>query len=177
MNAVTPIITPAADPRWEEAVQWVNAWRGRCVQCFAKAEGAVSETLLALAAVPGRGDAVRLRRLVGQRFEDLSSAIGGAGPFATEGGAAALALEAFRQHEPLRPVLCHGIGKVALDRQGQWLLLLKLVCFRGREPERTSMAIEQQEAAELLADLEARGRKLSSALGAMRSQISRSSRG
>jgi hypothetical protein len=168
MNAITSLDVSVEGTTWEQAIRSVNAWRGNALQCFAQSEATVSETLLALAAVPGRGDKVRLRRLVGQRFEDLCCAIGDAGPFAEEGEKAASALESFRQHEGLRPLLCHGIAKVTLDRQGHWLVVFKLLTFRGREPERSSMAIEQHDAAALLADLRGRSRKLGSALGSLR---------
>lgn len=118
MKDAPPGTTGAA---WDEAISSVNAWRGQAIQCFAQAEVAVSETLLALARHEGPGALVRLRRLVGQRFQDLHDTLAPEGPFSAEGTAASAALAAFRAHEDLRPALCHGVAKVALDRQGRWL--------------------------------------------------------
>src|SRR5690606_36645858 len=113
---------------WEAAVGEVNSWRGQALQHFAVAETAASETLLLMASLPG-GANVRLRRLVGQRFEDLRLAIGSDGPFARQGVKAAEALEAFSRHETLRAYLCHGMAKVALDRHGHWIVILKVLAF------------------------------------------------
>ena len=85
MNAISSIDLPIEDLAWERAIAAVNAWRGNALQYFAQAEAAVSETLLAMAAVPEKGSAVRLRRLVGHRFEDLRAAVAGDGPFAAVG--------------------------------------------------------------------------------------------
>jgi hypothetical protein len=112
---------------WEDAALAANAWRGHAIQIFARAEQAVSGAFEALASVPDRGASIRRRRLVGQRFEDLASAL--AGPFASEGAKAAAALLRFRGHESLRPFLCHGVAKLALDRNGRWLIVLRLIDF------------------------------------------------
>src|SRR5688500_507905 len=115
MNAILPCRQATNTAAWDVAVCEVNAWRGQALQHFATAEAATSETLLQMASLP-RGTHVRLRRLVGQRFEDLRLAIGSDGPFAKEGLKAAEALEAFGPLESLRAPLCHGMAKVALDR-------------------------------------------------------------
>jgi hypothetical protein len=171
MNAITPIDAAIGEDAWEEAIGSVNEWRGHCLHCFAQAETAVTETLLAMAAVADRGARVKLRRLIGQRFEDLNVAIGADGPFATEGSKVALALATFREHEALRPILCHGIFKVALDRHGQWLVLMKVLSFRGRKADRSSLALDQREGAATLAELKARTQQLVSALQSLRARI------
>lgn len=172
MNAITPIETAIGDDAWEEAIRSVNEWRGHSLHCFAQAEAAVSETLLAMATVADRGAHVKLRRLIGQRFEDLSAAIGIDGPFVAEGNKAALALARFREHEALRPMLCHATIKVALDRYAQWVILMKVLSFRGRNANRGSLALDQREAADRLAELRARSQQLVSALQSLRARIS-----
>lgn len=162
-----------ADDVWDRAIASVNAWRGHAIQCFAQTEAAVSETLLTLANIEGRGGSVRLRRLVGQRFQDLQDALTLEGPFAAEGAAAGAALAAFREHEAVRAALCHGIAKIALDRHGRWLVVFRTLAFRGRDEERSGVTYEQPEADAFLADLKARGQKLGSALGALRAALRR----
>ncbi|HEX8238277.1 MAG TPA: hypothetical protein VF574_00880 [Allosphingosinicella sp.] len=171
MNAITPIEPAFEGTAWEAAIRSVNEWRGHALNCFAQAETAVSETLLALAAVPARGAQVKLRRLIGQRFEDLDLAIGAGGPFAAEGSKAAQALVAFRDQEALRPMLCHGAFKVALDRHGQWVLLIKLLSFRVGNADRVTLALDQREAAAKLAELKAGTHQLASALQSVRARI------
>lgn len=156
---------------WDDATFAANAWRGHAIQIFAQAEIAVTEALETLAAVPERGASVRLRRLVGQRFQDLEDAL--AGPFAGDAGKAADALGTFRQHEELRPLLCHGAAKLALDRQGKWLIILRLVAFRGRDAGRVSRALEQHEAEELLTKIRQDCHRLTSALQSLRSRVRR----
>lgn len=138
---------------------------------FAQAEAAVSETLLLLAGIPAGGARVQLRRLVGQRFEDLRMAVSAEGPFGKQGPRAAAALAAFLQHESLRPILCHGTARVTVDRQGEWVAIFKLLAFRGREAERMSVVLEQREAEALLAALKLHTQKLASALQSLRSRI------
>jgi hypothetical protein len=171
MTIHAPVRSTDQDGLWDNAAVAANAWRGHAIQIFAQAELAVSETLEALAAVPGRGAGVRMRRLVGQRFQDLQDAL--SGPFDGEAGKAADALATFRQHEDLRPLLCHGASKLALDRHGRWMIVLKLVTFRGRDTERLSRTFEQQDAEDLLMNIREDGRRLSSSLQSLRSRLSR----
>jgi hypothetical protein len=170
MNAISPCTQAIDGTAWAAAVSEVNAWRGEALQYFAVAETAASETLPLMASLPG-GANVRLRRLVGQRFEDLRLAIGSNGPFAEVGVKAAEALEAFSLHERLRAYLCHGTAKVALDRHGQWVVILKVLTFRGRAEERSSLTFEQREAEALLADLKVASQKLASSLQSLRARI------
>jgi hypothetical protein len=172
MNALSPVQKSFDAAAFDLATNEVNAWRGQMIQCFSHAEAAVSETLLALASHPIGGVKVRLRRLVGQRFSDLADAIEANGPFAKQGTKAAAALAVFRHHEVLRTVLCHGMAKVALDRNGQWLVVLKVLAFRGRQPERNSVAYDKREAECVLAEIKAAGRDLSAALQSLRARIS-----
>jgi hypothetical protein len=140
------------------------------IQLFAQAEQAVSETLETLAVDPRRGAKIRLRRLVGQRFEDLSLALDE--HFEDEGEKAAKALANFRRHEHLRPTLCHGSAKLALDRNGHWLIILKLVDFRNRSVERKAETIEQRDAKAMLGVLQSDARSLRSELQSLRSRLS-----
>jgi hypothetical protein len=171
MNAILPSDAAGSDRGWEDACRSVNAWRGRGLHCFAQAESAVSETLLVLAADAERGKKVKLRGLIGQRFEDLAAAVGANGPFGAEGSSTARALSAFREHEALRPFLGHGLVKIALDRHNQWVILIKLLSFRGGKAIRSSLALDQREGAALLTELKARTEALASALHSLRARV------
>ena len=163
---------PAMDAdTWNAAIASANTWRGQAIQCFAQAEAAVSETLLALITIQPQGSNIKLRRLVGQRFEDLQMALSSEGVFAVEGRHAHGALVDFRRLEPLRPALCHGVAKVSLERNGQWVLLLKVLAFTGKSHERQVVAFEQRDAEQALAALKRHGQKLGSALGSLRSSL------
>ena len=84
------------------ATSRVNEWRGRCLDSFTRAEAAVTECLIALAEVEGKGQQVRLPHLVGQRLDALAQAVAAGGPFEAEGTGASLALERFRVHDSFR---------------------------------------------------------------------------
>ncbi|MBM2713557.1 hypothetical protein JQK88_20535 [Mesorhizobium caraganae] len=111
---------------------------------------------------------MKLPHLVGQRFEELATLTGPAGAFALEGKASAAALSAFRTHEGLRTSLGHGVGKVVLDQRGGWLLVLRTLAFRSKQPQRTVLVIEENEAEETVKSLQAAGQRLLSELGNLR---------
>lgn len=138
MSVATPAIPSLPEEaRWTAAAQSVNAWRGQLVQ--ASADAAVSEALLGLSGIPGRGEHIRLPHLIGQRFQDLADALDASGPFAAEGVIAASCLAALRIHEPLRTVLGHGVFRIALDRRDRWVVIAKVVTFRAKGAERISL--------------------------------------
>lgn len=169
MTVQARLIPIEGEDAWDAAASAANSWRGQAIQIFAQAEWAVSETLERLVMYSRSGSNVRLRRLVGQRFEDLDTAL--AEHFAGDAKKASEALAKFRRHEHLRPALCHGVSKLALDRNGNWLIILKLVVFRGRAVERTAQTIEQKDAETLLKSLRDDARELASALQSLRSKL------
>ena len=69
MNAITLIETTLPRVPFEAARDAAAAWRGRCLDVFARSELAVTETLLILAAVDERGPPLKLPHLVGQRYD------------------------------------------------------------------------------------------------------------
>ena len=165
MTSFSPILPTGDDSCWHQAAHEVNAWRGEAIQLFAKAELGVSETLQMLAA-NGTG---RLRRLVGQRFEDLAAALEELGP--AKGAKASAALAGFRALEDLRPLLCHAVAKTAIDRSGHWIAVFKLVDLRGGATNLATRAFEEAEARVLIDDLRERTRNLVSSLQSVRSKL------
>ena len=153
---------------WETIFAEVNAWRGSCLHHFSTVEMAVTETLLALSSTP-RGAKVRLRHLIGQRFEDLSVAIAPDGPFGDVGKAAFAELSKYRERqEAFRALLCHGVIKVTVDPTGQWTLIIRSLSVRARQAERALMIVEQNDAEARLASLKNEGQRLASNLGQLR---------
>ncbi len=153
---------------WTRITSEVNAWRGACIQSFAQAEAAVTETLLRLSQAGERGRTVQLRHLGGQRLDDLAKVLGPQGSFAAEGQAAFEALSAFRAHEGLRMHLAHDVARVALARNGTWIVLFRHLSIRSRSAERSSSAYEQHEAADVLARLKRVTQRLDGALSGLR---------
>lgn len=171
MNALTTIDLPPA-VCWDEVFRDVNAWRGACMHHFSQVEMAVTQTLLALSAAKRNGTTLRLRHLIGQQYEDLEAAISSGGPFAQEGKPACALLSCYRdQHEAFRALLCHGTIKVSVERNGQWLLVVRSLSIRSRQAVYDEQIIEQSAAQIRLAALKRDGHKLSTVLGNLRKSI------
>lgn len=157
---------------WETIYSRVNAWRGECMHHFSAVEHAVTQTLLAFDGAKPDGATIRLRHLIGQRFEDLAEAIGSNGPFADAGRIAAKTLAHYREHhEAFRTQLCHGHIAVSVGQNGQWLLVLRTLSIRGRQADIGLGVIEQSNALSRLDDLRRDGRKLAAVLGQLRKMV------
>lgn len=166
MNAITTPMEPPLD--WDAASQQVSAWRGSMLQYFGSAEAGVSKTLARVAACGERGLRVRLRHLVGQRFQDLQDALDPDGPFGVEGASAAVALRAFRDLEHVRTILSHGSARIALDRKGRWMVEFRFATFRGRGLERQAHLFEQEAAEGLSKEVRRLSNRLCSKLQTLR---------
>jgi hypothetical protein len=154
---------------WEAVFAEVNSWRGACMHHFSTVEMAVTETLIALSEAAPKGENIRLRQLIGQRFEDLASTIGPGGPFANEGHTAFVALSDYRaKQEAFRALLCHGAIKVTVDQGGQWTLVIRSLSVRSRQAVRGLEVLERTEAHSRLNALKSEGQKLTSLLGQLR---------
>lgn len=171
MNAIGSF--EAALPRapFEAAREAAAAWRGRCLDLFARGEAAVTETLLLLAADDELGASIKLPHLVGQRYDSLSNAIGAEGAFADKGKSAASALERFRQHDALRALMAHGTFTVTLDHRGRWHIVVRVIALRAGRKTTDLLATEQEGAAEILATIEKDGARLRSTLGQLRGRL------
>ncbi len=147
---------------WREVLMSANAWRGACLHHFTAVELAVTESLLWFdQAKPGK---VRLRHLIGQRFEDLAIALADDGAFSHP--TAAKALDRFRtRHEAFRTLLCHGHITVTMEINGRWLLVVQTVSIRSRQGAKSIEVIRQPEAEERLLQLKQDGQVVMAALG------------
>lgn len=166
-----PIRSAGDETAWTQAIHDVNAFRGACLQHFSSAEAAVTETLLLLKEVPNRGETVRLRHLIGQRFDDLAKLVEQGGVFADEGSAVAKALSELRTIESFRTCLAHGQAKIALERNGQWVVIFRMIAIRAKLAERSVVVLEQADAEQRMADLKRRSQSLCSVLGNLRRSI------
>ncbi|MEQ1940798.1 hypothetical protein ABMA32_00100 [Mesorhizobium sp. VNQ89] len=172
MTATPAETTPLQSIDWNLIFSEVNCWRGACMHHFSMVETALTETLLVLSALDEGKTVVRLRHLIGQRFEDLALAIGPDGPFEAVGRHALTDLSRFREnHEAFRTLICHGTVKVTIEHNGRWLLLIRTLSIRARQPDRSILAMDQSEAEAKLAELKRDGTKLASLLGQLRKAV------
>jgi len=77
-------------------------------------------------------------------------------------------LDTFQRFDRPRSFLCHGVGTLVLDRREQWCLGYKLLCFRSNLAVRDTLFLTREDAASLLADIEAVVGRLRPALGHVR---------
>jgi len=123
----------------------LNGWRGRCLAYLASAEAAVSEALIGFAE---HDPTSPLPHLVGQRYDALATVLTARGE--TD---ALITLQALRAHDSLRTALTHGVAKVTLDRNGEWLAVFTVIAFRSRRIERAILVIEEEQAARIARQL------------------------
>ncbi|WP_293882437.1 hypothetical protein [Sphingomonas sp.] len=156
-------------PEWVSAFAAVNQWRGACMHHFSTVELAVIQTLLTLAAAKSGEATVELRHLIGQKFEDLATAVGESGPFGVQAKRVREPLSYYRKdHEEFRSILCHGVIEVALQLNGSWLLGIRSLSIRSHQAELKERTLKQSEAEDKLAALKRDGQKLCAALGQLR---------
>jgi hypothetical protein len=154
---------------WDAVFAEVNAWRGACVHHFSAVEVAVTETLLSLSEIGPGGTAIRLRHLIGQRLEDMTAAVAPDGPFHDAGKAAHGDLVHYREkHETFRNLLCHGFTKISVERNGHWVLVMRVLAIRSGKAERNTLVLDQSDALAKLEALRRDGGRLASALGQLR---------
>ena len=101
---------------------------------------------MVISGIPDLGSNVRLRHLIGQKYEDLGKAIGEGGPFAEKGSKAAARLEEFKAFDDLRRHLAHGVATITLERNGDWIVIFRCLALRNRQAERETKVYEQREA-------------------------------
>ena len=165
-------LPPQPAPAWDLIFAEVNAWRGACLHHFSAVEMSVTETLLALSEESLGGSSIRLRHLIGQRLEDLTVATAVDGPFGDAGKCVQSELLQYREkHEDFRNLLCHGFTKVAVERSGRWMMVMRLLSIRAGKAERKTLVLDQNEAMARLDALKRDVQKLGSALGQLRKAV------
>ncbi|MDF7774400.1 hypothetical protein P1X14_04005 [Sphingomonas sp. AOB5] len=171
MNAPALNLEPLPREPFEVATERVNAWRGRCVDAFTRAETSVTECLDVLAQVEGRGGQVTLPHLVGQRLEALAATISAGGPFEAEAGNLLGTLERWRSHTDFRNMLCHGVCKITLDLQGRWTVVFRLVTFRSSHLSREALPLAEAEAEALCESVIRASHNLCSQIGQLKARL------
>ncbi len=147
----------------------IDAWRGRCLNVFARAERAVTETVLLLR----EGDTkILLEPLAGQRFsalEKLAPIV--PGTEAQEKGLQS-ALLAWRDLDTKRPFFSHGVVTELVGRTGQWHVQLDFLAVRKGQCEAKRLNWSGEEAAAFEVKLHAAFKGLTNQLGQLRRRIS-----
>jgi len=135
MNVFVEMPVPLKDAH-HQAIEQVNAWRGRCVNLFARGENIIGKALLA------QPDPKSMPMLLSQRNKRLTAIVDGD----TKKTAA---LEAFQLIASRRNAIVHGNGKVYVAPCGHWLLRLEMIDRSGVVTEHFTKAEADAHAKEL----------------------------
>ena len=139
------------------AVDEVNRWRGRCIECFARIEDAAGQAIEALIA-SGRSKSKRVPPLFGQKIEFLRSAL-------TDPGLPAIARKSSKALATLDPILelrnslVHAPGHVWIDGRPHWLWTYRFHS-NGKSALQQSGSIEERDARKIERELSKSARSL-----------------
>ncbi|WP_394730287.1 hypothetical protein [Altererythrobacter sp. GH1-8] len=146
----------------------IEAWRGRCLNIFARGEKAVTESL---ASARETSSNLRLEPLAGQRLNTLAKL--DEDHCSTEKQKAALrnAVALWREHDEKRPYFSHGITAEFLDRKGEWHVQIDFVAVQKGACEPQRLIWSKQEAETFEASLQNAFNRLAVELGQLRKRL------
>ena len=144
-----------------------DAWRGQCLQLFARAERCVAETLECAQELDAK---VPLRHLAGQRLKDFSDLAASNGTL-KEVAALTNAIDRWRLVEEKRLFLAHGVSLEARDKSGEWVVLLDTKVYSAKQKEQRRWTVTQDEAVQFQAELTDAFKALSSQAGQFRRRL------
>ncbi|MEO6040698.1 MAG: hypothetical protein ABIP41_02245 [Croceibacterium sp.] len=156
---LTPHIQAAAE---------IAAWRGRCIDVFAKGERAVGQVLELANAKDG---SIKIRHLAGQRMADVEEIVDKMTATASQQQAARDAIGNWKDAENKRAFIAHGISTPLLDRNGYWYVHLDFVAYRGSRCEARRWSVSGSEAVEFEASLTEAFKGLATQLGQVRKRF------
>lgn len=152
----------------DAATNEIDLWRGRCLNCFARTEAAVGETL---EFAVRQGKPAKLRHLRGQQLADLGDLAGEIGGTPKQKATFQKLFENWQSLYKKRAMLAHGCATASLDRSGEWVAVFDLVEYRGQKSDEKRWAIRQREAETFQENLSKGFAEFSSQLGQLRKRI------
>ena len=145
----------------------IAAWRGECLNFFARTEAAVSKSLDDAFSA---GKVTKIRHLAGQRLADLAELSEQISGTNKQLAAFSNALRTWQSVESKRQFLAHGTLMIAQGQQG-WVAIFDLTTYRGSERSAERWTVTQAEASEFLESLKDAFKRLSGQLGHFRKRI------
>lgn len=162
----------ASDPSYPKlhdlAKAEIDAWRGRCLNIFARGEKAVTDCITgALVTSPE----FRLEPLAGQRLNTLEKLAEKHSGTEAQKVALSKAIIEWRRNDEKRPFFSHGVATELLDRKGLWHLRLDFIAIQKGKSEPRRLTLSKVEAEELEKSLHAAFKTLSGQLGQFRKHV------
>lgn len=153
-----------ADPVALDSKSAIAAWRGECLNIYARAEQAVVKTLRL---APGTGHDVHIKHLGGQRLAEMRKLADAVGGTAKQRVAIEAALDTWQEAEDRRRFLAHGVCSVWLNERHEWLAVFDMVTAKGRTLLEERWAVRSEEAEAYRARLHDAFQVLSRELGGL----------
>jgi hypothetical protein len=146
----------------------IEAWRGECLDLFAKGDGLIG-TLLALAL--DKGHEIHLPQLSVQRTMEAIRLVALVGGTDEEIEDAGKALDDWQAIESRGELLAHGTITEVLDREGNWHALIDTVTYRAGKLNRGRWAVGQLETEEFRQQIVGGFNRLKAQLGHVRLRL------
>lgn len=143
----------------------INAWRGECLNVFARGESAVGEALQA-------SEPTKLPHLAGQRLAMLQAKIKDYSATKKQEQALGTAITEWIHVEERRPYLAHGVTTQFIDTRDRWAVFIDMVVFRKNIATKQRWALTENEAIEFKENLLNAYKSLSSQLGQFKKRAS-----
>ena len=142
----------------------VNAWRGNCIDLFAKAEADIKATLLGIIASRKGGDC-NFPVMPGKRNDELTKALKQLLSDYTHAKNAVNKMSDMRQLLEIRNMLCHGSFAVTWDDKGRWCAYFRNIKSIENAPRHEIMILWEYETDALASRIKKTCHDLRSALG------------
>ncbi len=146
----------------------IDAWRGCCLDLYARTEQAVGKTL---EQAISNGKELKLAHLAGQRFDTLQELAETEPATTKQREALVLAISSWRRVESERFLLAHGTVQELIDRRGDWHVRFDAQIYKTGKSTPTQWCLSKSEAMNLRDTLETRFKALSGQLGHFRKRL------
>jgi hypothetical protein len=146
----------------------IDAWRGRCLDLFARGETAVAGALIALSKVDQK---VCFPHLAGQRLAELEKVLAALEPTKKQAEALGAATNNWRELCAERAYFSHGVVTELITRRGEWHARLDFAAFKAKQATPQRRVWSRTEADTLQAELQMGFEALSRELGHVRSRL------
>jgi len=146
----------------------IDAWRGRCLNTFSRAEKAVIKTLETMQSANTK---LAIEPLAGQRLKTLEKLASSQSATDAQNAAVASALAEWRQLDLNRPFFSHGIVTELVDRQGKWHVRFDFIAVKKGVLNEQTLHWSKDEATDFESQLHRAFMLLSGQLGQLRKRM------
>lgn len=146
----------------------IEAWRGKCIDLFARGERAI---ISALQTAQASGKEVKISPMAGPRFSEIQSLILKVDATQKQRDAASAAINLWQEVEPKRAFLAHGELTTLLEAQGGWHARFDLTRVKANTPIEEQWVLDRPETTKFNDRLKSGFVSLSCELGSLRKRL------